>query len=156
MAHSRDDLQLLKEEFQRLDADGDGTLSPQEIKGITDSKWCADNFKTVSWDRLLQTCDNDGDGRIDFQEFLGAAIKKRVSANQKDVKTVFKILDQNDDGTISLDEVDDLFKSLGGTKNKETLWEKLLEEADVNGDGVVTFQEFQDAMVGLLVAELGL
>lgn len=46
----------------------------------------------------------------------------------------------NEDGTISLDDFDDLFISLGGsTRNKQELWEKLIAEADINGDGVVTF-----------------
>ena len=63
-------------------------------------------------------------------------------------------MDTNGDGTISLDDFDDLFNSLGGTRNKQELWEKLLAEADINGDGVVTLQEFQEAMVNLLMSEL--
>ena len=54
-------------------------------------------------------CDNDGDGIINLGEFMTAAIKKKVMEHHKDVKKVFKILDQNDDGTISLDDFDDLF-----------------------------------------------
>ena len=105
---------------------------------MTDSKWCRENFKQVTWDRLLVLCDQDGDGFISLQEFMAAAIKKKVLEHNKDVRKVFQILDVNDDGTISLDDFDDIIKSQGGN-NKNSLWEKLLEEADLNGDGVVTF-----------------
>jgi len=48
-------------------------------------------------------------------------------------------MDTNGDGTLSLDDFDDLFNSYGGAKMDKKLWDTLLMEADKNGDGLVSF-----------------
>ena len=62
----------------------------------------------------------------------------------------FKLLDTNKDGQISLDDFDDLFNSYGGARMDKAIWEGLLDEADKNGDGVVSFEEFNLAMGNFL------
>jgi Ca2+-binding EF-hand superfamily protein len=59
-------------------------------------------------------------------------------------------LDTNKDGTITLEDFDDLFNSYGGSKMDQDVWENLLAEADKNGDGKVSFDEFQEAMANML------
>ena len=63
---------------------------------------------------------------------------RKVLSNQDDVRKAFKIMDTNADGTLSLDDFDDLFNSYGGAKMDTKLWDTLLMEADKNGDGVVS------------------
>lgn len=63
-------------------------------------------------------------------------------------------MDTNGDGTLSLDDFDDLFNSYGGAKMDTKRWDNLLMEADKNGDGVVSFGEFSEAMGNLLRKEL--
>lgn len=104
----------------------------------------------LDWDQIIKECDYNGDGVIDFQEFVSACIDRRVLNNKEDVRIAFKILDANKDGTISLDDFDDLFNSYGGAKMDEDVWENLLMEADKNGDGVVSFDEFSDAMGNMI------
>ena len=58
----------------------------------------------------------------------------------------FRILDANKDNKISLEDFDDTFNSYGGARMDNELWEVLLQEADKNGDGVVSFNEFCEAM----------
>lgn len=67
-------------------------------------------------------------------------------SNKQDVKIAFRILDTNKDGTISLEDFDDLFNSYGGAKMDNEIWTSLLAEADKNGDGVVSFDEFSQSM----------
>jgi len=43
-----------------------------------------------------------------------------------------------------------MFNSYGGTKMDNSVWNNLLTEADMNGDGVVSFEEFQKAMANVL------
>lgn len=60
------------------------------------------------------------------------------------------MLDTNKDGTITIEDFDDLFNSHGGAKMDDELWNTLLGEADKNGDGVIGFQEFSDAMTKII------
>ena len=104
----------------------------------------------LDWDTIIEECDYNNDGVIDFQEFISACIDRKVLQNQADVKIAFRILDTNKDGTISLDDFDDLFNSYGGARMDNELWEQLLDEADKNKDGVVSFDEFSEAMGSLI------
>jgi Ca2+-binding EF-hand superfamily protein len=60
------------------------------------------------------------------------------------------MLDYNGDGVISLDDFENLFNSYGGARMNTKIWNNLLMEADKNGDGTVSFYEFQAAMGNLL------
>ena len=104
----------------------------------------------VNWDEIIESCDFNRDGVIDFQEFMQASIDRKVLTNSQDVSVAFKILDTNKDGRISLDDFDNMFNTHGGTKMDTQVWNTLLQEADMNGDGVVSFEEFQQAMGNLL------
>ena len=70
---------------------------------------------------------------------MSACIDRKVLNNKDDIKTAFKLLDTNKDGTITAEDFDDLFNSYGGAKMDDDLWSCLLEEADKNGDGVIGF-----------------
>ena len=107
---------------------------------MTNSKLCK-NYE-LDWDDIIQVCDYNGDGVIDFQEFISACIDRKVLSNKSDVKVAFRILDTNKDGTITLEDFDDLFNSYGGSKMDNDVWGNLLAEADKNGDGKVSFEEF--------------
>lgn len=135
-------------EFIRIDKDKSGTLCKSELELMTNQKLNA--RYNLDWEQIIEECDYNGDGVIDFQEFMSACIDRKVLRNEDDVKIAFKILDTNKDGTISLDDFDDLFNSYGGAKMENDVWETLLMEADKNGDGVVSFEEFKDAMGNML------
>ena len=81
---------------------------------------------------------------------MSACIDRKVLKNKDDVKIAFNILDANKDNKISLEDFDDLFNSYGGARMDNELWNNLLAEADKNGDGVVSFEEFNDAMGNML------
>lgn len=51
----------------------------------------------------------------------------------------------NKDGQVSLEDFQSIFNSYeqyGGVKMDEQLWQQLLKEADKNGDGVISYDEF--------------
>ena len=60
----------------------------------------------------------------------------------------FKTFDTDGSGKISVDEIMDIFTR--GTKNNEgvnrEVFEKMVKEADENGDGEISFSEFKTIM----------
>ena len=71
---SHKELAILQKEFLRLDEDKNGTLSIDELKNMTSSKWL--QKYDIDWKTVLETCDYNGDGVIDFQEFASATIDR--------------------------------------------------------------------------------
>jgi Ca2+-binding protein (EF-Hand superfamily) len=69
-------------------------------------------------------------------EFVMAVIRKEDILSKERLEKVFKMLDKDQNGTISLHEFKDYFMR----ENKdfdEKEWKNLIKEADENGDGVV-------------------
>jgi Ca2+-binding EF-hand superfamily protein len=64
----------------------------------------------------------------------------------EEVKKAFKILDNDHDGKISVQDFNDIFCSYGGARMNSEIWSELLKEADRGGDGFISENEFTDAM----------
>ena len=63
------------------------------------------------------------------------------------LKQAFRYYDKDDGGSISLEELKDV---LGvGQQITEEVWKQLVFEVDENGDGEISFEEFQEMMVKL-------
>jgi len=72
--------------FERLDTNGDGSLSPDELK----------QMRQEMAKMRFETSDTNGDGSIDHDEFTAQA--------QKRADAMFKRMDANDDGKLSAEE----------------------------------------------------
>lgn len=131
------------------------TLVVALVSVITFAAGCATRPKYEAKARdvqeLFKKADTDGDGRVSRAEFANFMIEE-----------AFNNFDQNEDGFVTLDE----FKAAGGTeadfrrinrsgtgkitlaeaKTSRTILERMttpFDEADLNGDGYVTWEEFQ-------------
>ncbi len=110
LAQNADDI------FKALDANGDGTISRDEVK----------SDKKAAFDRLLRSSDKNKDGKLTRDEFSGAAKEDDRPANVQggigrpgqdggrrngDPERFFQMLDRNKDGKVTLDEVPDQAKT---------------------------------------------
>ena len=57
----------------------------------------------------MNTCDLDGDGKLDYGEFIQATVNHKAILNQQNIEIVFKMLDVDQDGRISVQELKQLF-----------------------------------------------
>ena len=91
----------------------------------------------------------DGDGAIDFQDFITVCLNRKVLVDKKHMRTAFQIIDADKNGKLTYSDFEKLFNSYdqyGGAKMDQELWQQLLKEADRNGDGMVSFEEFSLTM----------
>jgi calcium-dependent protein kinase len=84
--------------------------------------------------------DINNDGKIDYAEFQTAVMRLNVNKQKTYLQTTFKLFDANNDGSISLDELRACFGSQKGLS-------EILAEADVDKDGVISFEEFFEIMM---------
>ena len=99
-------------------------------------------------DNMIHVIDLDGNGVIDYNEFLNCAINKEKILSNERLEIAFKTFDTDGSGKISVDEIMDIFTK--GTKNNEGInrevFAKMVKDADDNGDGEISFQEFKTIM----------
>ena len=81
----------------------------------------------------MQSLDKDGNGYVDYTEFITGAIDTATILNMDNLTAAFKILDADDSGFISVEELKLAFDQ-NGQKDAE-LFKDIMIEADINKDG---------------------
>eukprot|EP00543_Licmophora_paradoxa_P006077 CAMPEP_0202442180 /NCGR_PEP_ID=MMETSP1360-20130828/1636_1 /ASSEMBLY_ACC=CAM_ASM_000848 /TAXON_ID=515479 /ORGANISM="Licmophora paradoxa, Strain CCMP2313" /LENGTH=115 /DNA_ID=CAMNT_0049057455 /DNA_START=164 /DNA_END=511 /DNA_ORIENTATION=- len=98
---------------------------------------------------MIRALDTDGNGEIDFEEFLAMMKQRATERNEHDPETelrgVFNLFDADGSGYIDRNEVRVLMKKLAQTLSDEEI-DAIMEEADLDGDGEISFEEFSKIM----------
>ncbi|KAL8283328.1 hypothetical protein RQP46_005738 [Phenoliferia psychrophenolica] len=132
------------EAFKLFDKANDGVISPEEIGVVMRSLG-----QTPSNDELLAMVaeyDKDGNGSIDFPEFLTMmASKMKDDDVDDDIQEAFDVFDKDRSGTISAAELKTVMVSLGEKLSDDDI-AAMMREADVDGDGTISYTEFTKMM----------
>ena len=130
-----------KRAFSFLDKDGDGFITSTELEA---------GIRSLSLDlteadlrNIMDVVDADGNGSVDFREFLVTMTNER-DENQE-IREAFKVLDRDNDGFISAEELKTAMIRLGERGSDEEV-EEMIREADTDMDGQVSYQEFVQMM----------
>ena len=100
------------------------------------------------YNELMASMDKDGNGFIDYTEFITAAINKATILNKDNLLTAFKLLDTDNSGMITVDELKATFDAHGD--KDDAVWKEIMTEVDKNGDNQISLDEFMDVMTELL------
>ncbi len=115
---SADRAEMREEMFNRLDGNGDGQFTREDLEAHAASRF--------------EENDTNGDGFLSADE-LQAATQKRLSERAERMSArMLERLDEDGDGQLSFEEA-----SAGGKRS-----ERMFERADADGDGVITRTEF--------------
>ena len=96
---------------------------------------------------MINEVDVDGNGTIEFSEFLAIAARKiKDSDMEEEIRKVFRILNKDDNGFISFDELRRVLTNLGEKLSDEDVVE-MIEEADLDKDGRISYEEFMTMMM---------
>ena len=138
---SKEELKILLKNFKQLDKDNSGFIEPNELFDHPDLK---DNPIVQ---RIICVFDENIDGCISFYEFVNGLTALTSGSNPVDkYKFAFKIYDYNQDGEISNGDLFHVIKLLV----KDTLpdiyiqqiVDRTMQAADIDHDGVLSFEEF--------------
>ncbi|OKJ93499.1 hypothetical protein AMK26_33975 [Streptomyces sp. CB03234] len=149
------------QEFQRMDADGDGSVdrddfmrAPRRLLTELGVPEDADKGRALleandeQFDFLLSIADDDGDGVLSAEEYVAArtspAFRSPERQGKGDVsRTLFEVLDADDDGTIDRDEFLRAAGFLGMTGDDAG---EFFARLDKDGNGRLDAKEFLKAV----------
>ncbi|CAL5384799.1 unnamed protein product [Camellia sinensis] len=140
--------------FQKLDQNGDGFVSLNELKCLLEKIEIQ-----ISLDELESLVGKMSLDLLGFLFFYDTIVKKNTNNDQNEVGEVdkdlesdlakaFKVYDLNGDGFISCEEIQDVLSRLG-------LWKEhcggdrmnMIKVYDTNSDGMLDFEEFKNMML---------
>ena len=147
----KDELNELKEIFFAFDKNCDGKISKQEfVTGLSNTNTLNTLLKQGnSIEGLIKNIDTDNNGYISFEEFCIALINKEKILTEKNLRMAFDVFDRDKSGGISQNEL----KYILGEYNinaKEHLWNKIIEQIDLNRDGQISYEEFHKMMMEVI------
>ncbi|KAK8560151.1 hypothetical protein V6N13_061257 [Hibiscus sabdariffa] len=140
---------MTSEEYERVlrcfDRDGDGKISASELShrlGQMGGKLLLNEAAAA-----VEALDSNGDGLLDLED-----IKKLMEEDNggdeklRDLKKAFGMYDEDGCGFITPKGLKKLLKKLGECKSIDEC-KAMIKQFDINGDGVLSFEEFKVMMM---------
>ncbi|KAL8187775.1 UNVERIFIED_CONTAM: hypothetical protein K2H54_055739 [Gekko kuhli] len=126
-----------KEAFSLFDKDSDGTITTKEFDTVMCSR--RQNPTEAELQDMINEVDADGN---DFPEFLTMMARKmKDTDNKEEILKTFSVFDKDGNGYISAAELCHVMTNLGEKLTDEEA-DEMIQEADIDGDGQVNYEEF--------------
>jgi calcium-dependent protein kinase len=140
---SKEESIRLYNKFKELDTDCDGMLSCEELFEIY-SQTLQEEEVLQEIKKIMQSVDANGSGLIDYSEFLTACADRQTLVQKKNLALAFEAFDLDGNGRINRSEL----KEMLGTANvDDEVIEKIMSQVDVNKDGDIDLEEFEQIML---------
>jgi len=139
-------IEEFREAFQLFDKDSNGTISTKELGMVMRS--LGQNPTEAELMDMINEVDTDGSGAVDFPEFLNMMARKLESEDrsEEEVREAFRVFDVERRGQIPVSELRFVMKNLGDKLTPAEI-EQLIEEADQDHDGNISYDEFASMMM---------
>jgi centrin-1 len=132
--------QEIREAFDLFDTDGSGSIDAKELKVAMRALGFEPKKEEIK--KMIADIDTDGSGTIDFNEFLEMMTAKMSERDpMEEIIKAFRLFDDDETGKISFKNLKRVAKELGENMTDEELQE-MIDEADRDGDGEVSEEEF--------------
>ncbi|XP_043701973.1 probable calcium-binding protein CML16 [Telopea speciosissima] len=141
----------LREIFGRFDMDSDGSLTLLEFAALLRSLGIKPTGDQIHV--LLGKMDSNGNGSVEFEELVAILSpdddqmekQEEILINQEQLLEVFRSFDRDGNGYITPAELAGSMAKMGHPLTYPELTE-MMREADSNGDGAISFNEFTTLM----------
>ncbi|KAF3445718.1 hypothetical protein FNV43_RR10894 [Rhamnella rubrinervis] len=141
-------VQSLVEMFRAFDADNDGSITAAELGGIMSS--LGYNLSEQDVRAMLQQGDTNKDGLLSINEFLEMNTKNmELGGLANFLKTAFEALDVVGNETVTGEELHEIMGNSGFNLSEQDC-NSIIGSMDADGDGTVSFADFQLILNSLL------
>ena len=133
--------------FNRFDEDGDGKLSPSELRRFVET--IGEELLMEEAQELVASMDSDGDGLLGLEEFVEwveREIRGDEERKMEELKEAFRMYEMDGSNCITPKSLNRMLSRLGVSRNMEEC-SVMIRQFDVNGDGVLSFDEFKLMML---------
>ena len=142
---TEDEIAEFKEAYSLYDTDGDGAITSEELGTIMRS--LGQDPTEAELKDMITEVDADNNGMIDFPEFLTMMqCKTKDSDPEEDILEAFRVLDKDGNGSICASDLKIVMTNLGENLTDEEI-EEMIKEADIDGDGLVNYEDFIKMMM---------
>jgi len=138
-----DEIRRLEKRFRKLDTNGSGSLTPDELTSLPKLK------ENPLVKRVVDTFDTDGNGEVDFKEFIeGLSIfsAKSGASREEKLQFIFKIYDMDGDGFLSNADLLKAVKVMVGRNLKDTQLQQVVDKVfqwnEKDCSELISFEEF--------------
>ncbi|CAM8886131.1 unnamed protein product [Rhodiola kirilowii] len=144
--NSATQVEELQQVFRKFDVIGDGKISATELGCIIRSLGQSPTDEELM--KMVRVVDKDGDGFINLDEFIELNTNKDVGSEDEaleSLKEAFSLFDIDGNGSITAEELHKVLRGLGEECSVAEC-RKMISGVDVDGDGMISFDEFKIMM----------
>lgn len=127
--------------FEKYDRMKNGVISLSEFKDTLSDHY---EYSDEELERMFNGIDIDGTGTVHYCEFLAATLESQGAIDEERIAEAFDRIDSDDTGYISVQNLRDF---LGEDLPTDYL-EDIIEEADMNSDHKISYEEFLELWTG--------
>ncbi|KAM0033795.1 putative EF-hand domain-containing protein [Helianthus debilis subsp. tardiflorus] len=139
-----DKQQQYKRVFTHLDKNGDGKLSPPELQVCLGK--IGEELSLEEAEMVAQLMDSDGDGLLSFDDLVNVVEGANEDERVNDLKMAFKMYEEKEGcGCITPKSLRRMLSKLGESRTVDEC-ELMIAKFDLDGNGVVDFEEFHHMM----------
>jgi len=141
---SEDKINQFKRAFSKFDKGNSGLIKSKMLGNILRSLGM--NPTEAELQDMINEVDKDGTGLLNFPNFLYMMAKKENDEEAEDeIREAFKVFDGDGNGFISRTELRHVMLNLGEQVSEEEC-DAMVDEADIDGDGCINYEEFYSMM----------
>ena len=141
-------LQNFREVFQQYDRDNDDYISMRELSQVMKAFQLNNEFTGPQVESITEQISNRVKGeKIDIEMFINIISEKYIEfGSGEEVINAFRTFDKDGNGSIPCEELRHVMTSLGDCLTDEEV-DEMIREADINGEGVIYYEDFVRTMI---------